>query len=256
MSEWSELDDATRRVFGGLHRLLFRFAGRVPDEWLTHTRRMLGGGDLNYLPDTVSGSMLELGLPLRAAEAELLRYTLVALGIEGDPPAGLHLVWISEDPTPPTDHRFYPAPPEVLVSAGERIPPSLDLTGGDPLALSDLPADLAHLDDLALDLTDRQDDVALGNVYGRQDVIALWRAWRFGPDGPPVGGHRIYFLEVDPDTRSSRITHELQRALIRRGETNPQVETFWTGDELTPYHRAALAGAARLWVRPEPGNGT
>ncbi|MGW4460878.1 hypothetical protein [Micromonospora sp. NPDC004704] len=224
----------------------------MPDEWLTHTRRMLGSGDLNYLPDTVSGSMLELGLPLRAAEAELLRYTLVALGIEGDPPAGLHLVRISEEPTPPTDHRFYPAPPKVLLSAGDRIPPSLDLTGGDPLALAELPADLAHLDDLARDLTDLKDDgVVAVSIAGEDETIALWRSWRFGPDGPPVDGQRVYLVEVDPDTHSSRITHELQDGLLEDGEKNPQVEVFWTGDELTPYHRAALAGAARLWVRPD-----
>ncbi|MDG4831664.1 hypothetical protein O7627_20495 [Solwaraspora sp. WMMD1047] len=250
MADGSELDEAGWRVWSGLHRLLFRFAGRVPDEWLTHARGMLGSGDLNYLPDTISGSLLELDLPLRPAEAQLLRDTLVLLGVDGDEPAGLARVRISDEPTPATGHRFHPAPPAVLAEAGARIPPSLDLTGGDPDDLAELPADLAHLDDLALDLTDQTDDRALGNATGQDGTISLWRAWRFGPQGPPVGGRRVYLIEVTPGTPAWDITHELQRELIWKGEESPQVEVFWTGDELTPYHRAALAGAARLWVRP------
>ncbi|MGW4460879.1 hypothetical protein [Micromonospora sp. NPDC004704] len=236
--------------------MLFRFAGRVPDEWLTHTRDMLGGGDVNYLPDTISGSMLELGLPLRAAEAELLRHTMVALGIDEEEPAGLHLVRITEELTPPTDHRFYPAPPEVLVSAGERIPASLDLTGGDPEDLVALPADLAHLDDLADDLTDSRDDRVVGNISRHVGAVSVWRAWRFGAEGPPGAGQRVYLAEVAPGVSAWELAHEAQRELKWKGEETPQVEVFWTGDELTPYHRAALAGAARLWVRPEPVNGT
>ncbi|MFI6761339.1 hypothetical protein ACIBF5_19600 [Micromonospora sp. NPDC050417] len=200
--------------------------------------------------------MLDLDLPLRAAEAELLRYTLVALGIEGDQPAGLPLVRISEDATPPTDHRFYPAPPEVLLSAGERIPPSLDLTGGDPDDLVALPADLAHLDDLADDLTDSTDDRAVGNLSRHAGTVSVWRTWRFGPEGPSGTGERVYLAEVAPGTRAWKLAHEAQRELKWKGEEAPQVEVYWTGDELTPYHRAALAGAARLWARPEPATGT
>jgi hypothetical protein len=39
------------RFYSGLHRLLLRVAGRVPDEWLTDIRRMLAGGDLVQVPD-------------------------------------------------------------------------------------------------------------------------------------------------------------------------------------------------------------
>jgi hypothetical protein len=252
VADGSELDEAGWRVWSGLHRLLFRLAGRVSDEWLTHARGMLGSGDLNYLPDTISGSLLELDLPLRPAEAQLLRDTLVVLGVDGDEPAGLARVRISDEPTPATGHRFHPAPPAVLAEAGARIPPSMDLTGGDPDDLAELPADLAHLDDLALDLTDQTDDRALGNATGQDGTISLWRTWRFGPQGPPAGGRRVYLIEVTPGTPAWDITHELQRELIWKGEESPQVEVFWTGDELTPYHRAALAGAARLWVGSSP----
>jgi hypothetical protein len=46
------------------------------------------------------------------------------------------------------------------------------------------------------------------------------------------------------------IAGNVQRSLERRGAVDPQVEVFWTGEELPPYHRAALAGAALLWQAP------
>jgi hypothetical protein len=246
----TESDEQVWQLYAGLHRLFLRLAGRVPDEWLTHVRDMLGGGDLNYLPDTVAGSVLELGLTLRAAEAELLRSTLAALGFDGDEPAGLARVPISADGTPATNHRFRPAPPQVLLTNGARIPSTLDLTGGTSDELTDLPADLAHLDDLADDLTDSLDDRAMDNLARHDGTVAVWRAWRFGPEGPTERGTRVVLAEVDPGTPAWDLGYEAQRELKWKGEESPQVEVLWTGDELTPYHRAALAGAARLWVRP------
>ena len=49
-------DERVERIFRGVHRLLLRLAGRVPDELLTHARSMLAEGDLPYLPDTLTGA--------------------------------------------------------------------------------------------------------------------------------------------------------------------------------------------------------
>ena len=69
----AELGEQGWRFFSGMHELLLRVAGRVPDEWLTLMRGKLAGGDLAELPDHVSGAAVELGLPLTVGEVALLR---------------------------------------------------------------------------------------------------------------------------------------------------------------------------------------
>jgi hypothetical protein len=235
------------QLFAGLHRLLLRLAGRVPDEWLTYARGLLGAGDVRELPDTVAGAAAQLGVPLRAAELDVLRSGLRIYGFDRDPMRTAELT-ISDD-TPPTGHRFAPVSPEVLAVAGGRIPASLDLAGGDPDDPTDLPEPLAHLADLADDLTDPTDDGPFVTLSEEPGVLAVWRAWRFGPAGPPADAQRVYLAEVGPDVRAWDLTHDTQQDLLRNGVEFPQVEVFWAGDELTPYHRAALAHSARLWVR-------
>lgn len=243
--DWRD-DPVVWRIWGGLHRLLFRLGGLMPDDWLTHTRKMLATGDLAYLPDTISGSVAQVGVALTPAEVELLPYVLVALGVDVVPPTTLEMVQVSEV-TPPTQHRFLPVAPALWERAGERIGTSLDLTGGASEILTDLPDDMAHLADLADDLTDMQDDVAVA-VLRDDGVAGIWRAWRVGPEGE----WRVYLAEVTPGVRAWELTHDAQEALKRHGERYPPVEVYWSGDQLTPYHEAARAGSALLWAR-RPG---
>lgn len=244
---WSELDEEEWGIWAGLHRLLLRLAGQMPDDWVTHTRGMLGGGDLAYLPDTISGSVVQLGVSLTPAELEFLPRVLPAFGQGDEPPVGLDQVRVAAE-TPATGHQFSPAPPAVLASAGARIPASLDLTGGASDALWDLPPELAELEDLADDLTDTVDSGVVVEVSGEPGVIGMWRTWRSGPDG----SRRIFLVEVEPRVPAWQVAYDIQRELVRDGEEHPQVEVYWSGDELTPYHRAARSGAALLWAR-QPG---
>jgi hypothetical protein len=245
--ESSELNDEIWRVFGGLHRLLLGLAGRVPDDFLTHCRGLLGTIEVDYLPDTVSGSLAQLGVALRPADLAVLR---AASAIFGSPeePAEIDLVPLS-DRVPGTEHLFFPAPPGVLAAAGPRIPARLDLTGGDPEDFAVLPPHLAHLADLAYDLTDSVDARMADFFAARPGTVAIGRTWRFGPSGPPTAAQRVFVAEVDSGVWAWDRAYEAQQVLTRFGEPDPQVEVTWTGDDLPPYHLAAWAGSARLWAR-------
>jgi hypothetical protein len=245
--EPTELDAQGWRLFGGLHRLLLRLAGRVPDDLLTHCRTLLGTVDVDYLPDTLAGTLAQLGVPLRADDIALLREASAQFGSPGAP-TGIDAVPLAEE-VPATGHRFFPAPPGVLATAGARIPPALDLTGGDPEDFTVLPPHLAHLSDLAYDLTDAVDARMADFVAVRDATVAVGRAWRFDPSGRAAEPRRVFLIEVDPGVWAWTLTDEAQRELVRKGEPDPQVEVFWTGDDLPPYHLAARAGSARLWAR-------
>jgi hypothetical protein len=238
-------------VFVGVHRMLLRLAGRVPDEWLTHTRELLGGGDLFQLPDTVVGSMATLGMPLTTAEVELLR-TVMFRYIDDREPLGLDKLLVSEV-TPATDYRFSPVSAEVLAMAGGRIPAALDLTGGPSDDLTDLPERLADLADLADDLTDPLDDRVVDNLTYDDGVTRIWRTWRFAPGGSPDDGRRVFLVEVATDILAWDLAYDAQRELADMGETFPQVEVYWAGDDLTPYHRAARDHSTLLWASSAAG---
>jgi hypothetical protein len=231
-------DEFVQQMFVDLHRALLGLAGRMPDDAVTELRRQLGM-DLAYLADSLVAFAAELGVPLTRAGVDAAR---AMIGPERDP-AGLDLVTLV-DAVPETGHRFTPVPPAVLDRAGDRIPPVLDLTGGQPEELIDLPPELAHLTDLANDLTDPTDDAVVFAMADRPGTVGVWRAWRTGPEA----ARRVYLVEVDPGLPAWDWTYQAQRALKDEDES-PQVEVYWTGEELPPYHRAALAGAALLWAR-------
>ena len=148
----------------------------------------------------------------------------------GDPdPVGIDMIAVAED-LPETGHRFFPVPGDVLASDAARIPARLDLTGRPTELLMDLPPDLMHLDDLALRMTDGLDNLLVPSS-DEGDLLSIARAWRFAPDASPAWD----------------VTGKLQRLLGSSGVPDPQVEVFWTGMELPPYHRAAIDGSALLW---------
>lgn len=243
----AELGEEGWRYFAGLHRLLLRVAGRMPDEWLTVMRGMLAGGDVFELPDHLVSGLATEGLSLTAGEVALAR-EITRMVYGRDP------IWLEEGPeiviseeTPGTDHRFFPVPAEVLTTDAPRIPAALDFTGGPGMPLLDLPPALAHLDDLAVRLTDSKDWSAEYVGESRPGVSAVARAWRFPGAGPLADGVRVMLVEVAADVPAWNVAGDLQRELERQGVRDPQVEVFWRGEELPPYHRAALAGAAVLW---------
>ncbi|WP_329086222.1 hypothetical protein [Streptosporangium sp. NBC_01469] len=230
-AESREPDEAVRRTFEGLHRLLLRLAGRVPDEFVSHARSMLAEGDLDYLPDALSGATAGLGVSLTMADAELLRDVLQALG-GGENPAAMERTPIS-DVIPETGHLFAPALPEVLASAGTSVPAALDLEG-----------DLGGLTDLT-------DDLVVDALIEHAGVVAVWRAWRFGPGEPPQAWRRVYLAEVEPGIPAWELTMDAQRELVQMRVAAPQVEVYWSGDDLPSYHRRARTAATLLWRRPE-----
>lgn len=247
------VDEQYWRFGGGLHRLLLRVVGRVPDEWLMDMRRRLAGGDLLELPDYVAGGLGELGVAVTGGELALLReMTRVVYG--RDP------VWLENglelpvaERTPPTDHRFFPVPADVLVTDAGRVPPHLDLTGRAGDDLWDLPPGLAALSDLAVRLTDAEDESMLTVLSKTGGVRSVGRAWRFAGSGVPADGVRVVLVEVDDTAPAWEVTGNLQGWFERAGHALVGVETYETGSVLTPYHRAALAGSALLWTADRNG---
>jgi hypothetical protein len=110
--------------------------------------------------------------------------------------------------------------------------------------LWDLPPELAELHDLAARLTDLKDRSQVNVLHDDEDVLSSARAGRFPPDGSLVDRVRVVLVEVAAFAPAWDIAGKVQRSLERRGAVDPQVEVFWTGEELPPYHRAALASAA------------
>ncbi|MGN9846086.1 hypothetical protein ACTMTI_49025 [Nonomuraea sp. H19] len=228
-AEPREPDEAVKRIFEGLHRLLLRLAGRVPDEFVSHARSMLAEGDLAYLPDTLSGTAAGLEVSLTMADAEILRDVLETLGA-GEQPAAVERIPIS-DVIPETGHLFAPALPEVLASAGTPLP------GESEGALAGL--------------TDLTDDLVVDALTEHAGVVAVWRAWRFGPGEPSQDGRRVYLAEVEPGVPAWELTMDAQRELVQMRVDAPQVEVYWSGDDLPPYHRTARTAAVLLYQRPE-----
>ncbi|TYB95960.1 hypothetical protein FXF53_23290 [Micromonospora sp. WP24] len=250
MTDGTGWDDASQ-FFADVHRMLTRLAGRVPDEMLTRLRELFGSGDLRYLPDAVSVAAVELDVPLTPADRDLLAHILDVLDVPGGKPQLFDRVPVAADPSAVGPFRFLPVRPAVLVEAGPRVPPRLDLTGGDPDDLTDLPPELRSLADLANRLTDSSDDTAMVTLTIEPGVMGVWRAWRVGTDHDATG-RPVYLAEVAPGVPAWDLAYDTQRSLAEDGDPAPQVEVWWTGDALPAYHRLALAGAALLWT-PEAG---
>ncbi|MEU4538714.1 hypothetical protein AB0G15_28080 [Streptosporangium sp. NPDC023825] len=225
---WAELDDRAWRLYGGVHRLLLRLAGQLPDELITRARTMLAEGDLAYLPDTVTIAAAEAGVGLTAQEVGVLREVFVALGLEGEPTAADEITLTTT--TPATGHIFSPDSARPA-----RVPAGLDLTDG-------VPGEVADLEDDLFDLTDHLVVDALSENAG---VVAVRRAWRDGSGER----RRVYLVEVDPGVPAWELALEGQKEAAQMGESDPQVEVYWSGDDLPPYHRSAIEAAILLWRR-------
>jgi hypothetical protein len=237
------------RLRSGVHRVLLRLAGRIPDAEMTELRLALARGELWKLPDTICGGAAGHGLTLPLEDVALLRelmYTYAdrePLGVDGIPIA---------QAVPATGHRFAPVPGEVLAAHAARIPPRLDLTGGASDDLRVLPRALAALDDLARHLTDVADAALLVWLAKNDDVRSIARAYRFEPTGPLVNGVRVVLVTVADFAPAWEVAGRVIDGLHGyQSAAGAQVEVLWEGEERTPYQVAAAAGSALLW-RPHP----
>lgn len=199
-------------VMSGLHRVLLRLAGRMPDDWMVAARTMLGDYEVGYLPDAISGAVATAGVSLPAEDIALLR-RLHSQFAGPRPPAGVDRIPVAPY-LPPVAYRF------AASRDGEAAQ------------------------------TDTHDDSAETVAGTEPAVVALRRAWRTDPAGsaPPV---RVYLVEVDPGAEAWVIGQDIAGLLDWSPERPaPQIEVYWTGEELPPYHQAALAGSMVVWQRP------
>jgi hypothetical protein len=204
----------------GLHELLLRLAGQVPDEALTLGRELLDRGDLKRLARTVTAGILERNVALADEDRDLLVKLLKSTGLDS---AVLDDVdYLAEEPI---RYTFTPDLDESLAADAEGG------SGADP-------------DD------DGPDEAAVEYVTSLDSVRGLWRAWRSRSDGFPwPQARRVYVLEVDAGTNPIEVAAHLQRRLIDAGDFEPQVETYLTGTEVPLYQRLARASAELIWSR-------
>ncbi|MFI5935188.1 hypothetical protein [Actinoplanes sp. NPDC051494] len=224
-----------------MHRLLLRLAGRVPDEFVSYTRKVLCDGDLLLLSGALSASLAQLGVSVTPDEFELLR----GLAPEAK---GIELIPVSAEPLPPTGHVFSPVSAEVLAVSAGSVPLRLDLSGGSTFDLREVGPELASLADLAMVLTDDTDQETVNDLSFEGGVVAVRRAWRFAASGAPVEAQRVFLIEAAPGWPAWDLTGSTQVVLGEERVRYPQVETYWSGDELSAYHKSALENAALLWT--------
>ncbi|SEH02997.1 hypothetical protein SAMN05444920_1326 [Nonomuraea solani] len=218
------------------HTLLLRLAGRVPDGLIAEARDRLVAEDLRGLAASMAMAVVERDVSLTGPDADLLTGLLNSAGADH---ARLSRVRRqSGDPAP--EWEFAPAPLPVLRAHRERIGRCLDLTDAGDLALAD-------------GLLDERDLALIGLVADRPGVLALWRAWRFPPSGPPgPRAKRVYLAEVAAGTDPSLLALGAQIALSEQGEADPQVEVYTAASSPPAYQRAARARSSLLWAPVPP----
>ena len=108
-----------------LHRVLLNLAGRMPDDWLADERAALANGDLAYLPDTIAGSVITMGVPLTEPDVSALRASQAAINGPGQDEVIEQVTVVAQ--TPATGHVF------AATGADQR----LDLLDATALALAD-----------------------------------------------------------------------------------------------------------------------
>lgn len=135
---------------------------------------------------------------------------------------------------------FVKATPEDLAGVSE-LPP---LTAEPELLWHFLPGDPAIAE---------IDHSAIAYARATPTVRQVWRAVRHAQNNqaPP---HRVFIIEVDSDANAPYIAGGLSDNLdaVRRKDTS--VSVIRPGDELSAYHRAALAHALPLWERVASGD--
>ncbi|MFI6763799.1 hypothetical protein ACIBF5_32220 [Micromonospora sp. NPDC050417] len=219
------------------HQLLLRMSGRLPDELITASRRWLSEGEFVDIAQAVVFAALAGRLAMTEADVALLSDALAEAGEDTEALADLERA--ATDPLPP--YGLAPVSPEELAEHGDAVPYSIDLT---------VPYD-------GPGAADGVDQVAVAAVAEQfadgMAVTALWRVWRFpaiDTQWPPP--RRIYLLQGGDEAALPALAARVQDALELAGETDPQVEAFFSPDNLPAYQRTALGFSTLLWTAAPP----
>ncbi|MFI2710491.1 hypothetical protein ACH495_10235 [Micromonospora sp. NPDC018662] len=208
------------------HHLLLRVAGWVPDELVSVARDSLVRGVTGDVAEMVGYAAATGRFPLVDRDVELLADALGA------------------------------APTVVRAGARPVLPPVV-FSRRRPAAPNHNPDPDVDPDQPAADELDQVDRVCVEAVglESEETANAVWRAWR-SPDRPTTWPppRRVYLVRVAADgDLLALVAARLQEVLEHAGEADPQVEVFAEADDLPPYQRAALAGAALIWTADGTG---
>jgi hypothetical protein len=203
------------------HHLLLGLAGKVSDGLVAQARAWLAEDRIDEAARAVAFTAVSQHVPMIEDDVALLEELLEDSGVD---PAVLAGVEIAQ----------YDAAPPFGFAAGPPDAPT-------PARPNDAP-----MDDV--------DTAAVAAVAEEPGLRGLWRAWRYPVDGSPWPPPRkVYLVEAEEDVDLVALTGRIQRRLTSAGETDPQVETYWSGSELPTYQRLVLGYGALLWAStPEP----
>jgi hypothetical protein len=223
-------------ILAGLHTMLLRLAGRIPDAALTRFRNLLAEVELAPLAEQVASFVIQHQVALPAEEIALLtRVTRVFdIGALRDPAEKYARILVSET-VPEPAYTFRPVLPSVLAVANDRIPAQLDLT-------RPLPPELADLQHKLTDMPAQYAAVTL-QVEG---ALAVWTAWRFA--GTAESATRVVVAVVPPGAEAWQLAGETIRELEKWNAPATQVEVYWADQPVLPYQRAARDGSALIWA--------
>lgn len=229
--EWAE---------AGVHALLLRLAGSLPDRVLVDAREALATGRLLDVVQAVAFEAVSQPLQLDADEIAVLREGLALGGGESDLALALEEL---RGERPPAPWLFLSALPLTQDDAVSVIRPQ-DRTAD--LAKVTDPAEVADLAD-APDSVDRALVVAAAAVPG---VRAVWRAWRMPPSARPWHDPlRVAVVSVDDAVGSlPALAVHLRQSMVAAGDAEAQVEVCWAGLDAPYYQTLARSCGTLLWA--------
>lgn len=225
------------RAEAGLHALLLRLAGSLPDRMLAEARDALAAGRLLDVVQAVAFEAVSQPLQLDADEIAVLREELARDG--GDSDLALALEELRGE-RPPAPWLFLSALPVTQDDAVSVVRPQ------------DRTAEVPDADDLA-DAPDAVDRALVAAASAVPGVRAVWRAWRMPPSARPWHDPlRVVVVSVD-DTVGSlpALTVHLRQSMVAAGDADAQVELCWAGLDAPYYQTLARSCGVLLWsVRP------
>jgi hypothetical protein len=227
-------DSPMRPIYAGLHTMLLRMAGRVPDAVLSRLRIRLVEVELAPLAEYAVNFAIQYQVALPAEDIALLARVTRLFDVGREPVEKYAQIPVS-DTVPEPAYTFRPAAPSVLAVANARIPAQLDLT-------HPLPPELA---DLQFKLTDMPALYA-ANTMNVGGALAVWSAWRFA--GTAESATRVVVAVVPPGVEAWQLAGDALRELAEKRPDTTQVEVYWADQPVLPYQRAARDGGALIWA--------
>ena len=200
--------------------MLFRLAGRVPDELLTLCRGWLANDELDLLTRAVMFWVASHDAALTQDDGALLTALAADVGADASPLGRLQIS--NSGPLP-------------CFAFAAKVPAELDGSPGE----SDTPARIRMRGELA----------AVRAVACETEAIGMWRAWRFPADGAPwPQPKRVFVIEVAAPADEPKVAARMQGRLAMAGEVSPQVEVYHADDLLPAYQARARAFGELIWA--------